>query len=156
MSSNQFKSPKKPTKFLTDFCPMKLGQKSVKNLVGFLGDLKTPKIHSEINWPLHGNKGTSNSQSSIWNPLTGMLVLIACKLCSYIFLKWSAWRARYYQAKHKLANRLDRPFFYSLDQSFWKAFFFQERVRLDHCYFNIEYFNSILWACFLWVDNEFE
>ena len=31
---------------------MKLGQKSVKNLVGFLGDLKTPKIHSEINWPL--------------------------------------------------------------------------------------------------------
>ena len=29
--------------------PMKLGQKSVKNLVGFLGDLKTPKIHSEIN-----------------------------------------------------------------------------------------------------------
>ena len=34
------------------FCPMNLGQKSVKNLVGFLGDLKTPKIHSEINWPL--------------------------------------------------------------------------------------------------------
>ena len=32
---------------------MKLGQKSVKNLVGFLGDLKrTPIIHSEINWPL--------------------------------------------------------------------------------------------------------
>ena len=31
---------------------MKLGQKSVKNLVGFLGDLKTPKFHSEINWPL--------------------------------------------------------------------------------------------------------
>ena len=30
---------------------MKLGQKSVKNLVGFLGDLKTPKI----NWPLAGN-----------------------------------------------------------------------------------------------------
>ena len=31
---------------------MKLGQKSVKNLVGFLGDLKTLKFHSEINWPL--------------------------------------------------------------------------------------------------------
>ena len=31
---------------------MKLGQKSVKNLVDFLGDLKTPKFHSEINWPL--------------------------------------------------------------------------------------------------------
>ena len=27
-------------------------QISVKILVGFLGDLKTPKIHSEINWPL--------------------------------------------------------------------------------------------------------
>ena len=31
---------------------MKLGQKSIKNLVGFSGDLKTPKFHSEINWPL--------------------------------------------------------------------------------------------------------
>ena len=31
---------------------MKLGQKSVKSLVGFLGDLKTLKFHSEINWPL--------------------------------------------------------------------------------------------------------
>ena len=31
---------------------MKLGQISVKNLFGFLGDLKTPKFHSEINWPL--------------------------------------------------------------------------------------------------------
>ena len=29
-----------------------LGQKSAKYLVGFLGDLKTLKIHSEINWPL--------------------------------------------------------------------------------------------------------
>ena len=29
----------------------KVEQKSVKNLVDFLGDLKTPKIHSEINWP---------------------------------------------------------------------------------------------------------
>ena len=27
-------------------------QNSVKNLLGFLGDLKTPKFHSEINWPL--------------------------------------------------------------------------------------------------------
>ena len=31
---------------------MKVGQKSVKSLVGFLGDLKTPKFQSEINWPL--------------------------------------------------------------------------------------------------------
>ena len=31
---------------------MKLGQKSVKILVGFLGDLKTPQFHSEINWAL--------------------------------------------------------------------------------------------------------
>ena len=31
---------------------MKLGQKSVKNLVGFKGNLKTPKFYSEINWPL--------------------------------------------------------------------------------------------------------
>ena len=31
---------------------MKLGQKSVKKLVGFLGDLETPKFHSEINRPL--------------------------------------------------------------------------------------------------------
>ena len=45
-----FKSPKKPTKFLTDFCPMKLGHKSVKKLVYFLGDLKAQKFHSEINW----------------------------------------------------------------------------------------------------------
>ena len=47
-----FKSPKKSTNFLTDLCPSFMGQKSVKNLVGFLGDLKTPKLHSEINWPL--------------------------------------------------------------------------------------------------------
>ena len=47
-----FKSPKKPTKYLPDYCLMKLGQKSVKNLVAFLGDLKTPKIHSEIKWTL--------------------------------------------------------------------------------------------------------
>ena len=31
---------------------MKLEQKSFKNLVAFLGNLKTPKIQSEINWPL--------------------------------------------------------------------------------------------------------
>ena len=31
---------------------MRLGQKYVKSLVGFLGDLKAPKINSEINWPL--------------------------------------------------------------------------------------------------------
>ena len=31
---------------------MKLGQKSIKILVGFLGGLKTPKFHSEINLPL--------------------------------------------------------------------------------------------------------
>ena len=32
--------------------PMMLGQKYVKNLLGFLGDLKTPKMHSDINRPL--------------------------------------------------------------------------------------------------------
>ena len=47
-----FKSPKKPTKFLSDFCPMKQGHKSVKKLVDFLGDLKAQKFHSEIKWPL--------------------------------------------------------------------------------------------------------
>ena len=47
-----FKSPKKSTNFLTNLCPSFLGQKSDKNLVGFLGDLKTPKLHSEINRPL--------------------------------------------------------------------------------------------------------
>ena len=47
-----FKSPQKPTKFLTDFCPSFIGQKSVKNVVSFLGDLKTTKFHSKINWPL--------------------------------------------------------------------------------------------------------
>ena len=46
------KSPKNPTKFLTDFFPMKVGQESVKNLVGFLGYLKTPKIQSQIKWPV--------------------------------------------------------------------------------------------------------
>ena len=35
-----------------DFCSSFTGQKSVKNLVGFLGDLKTLKFYSEINWPL--------------------------------------------------------------------------------------------------------
>ena len=47
-----FKSPKKSTNLMTDLCPSFMGQKSDKNLVGFLGDLKTPKLHSEINWPL--------------------------------------------------------------------------------------------------------
>ena len=32
-----------------------IGQKSVKNLIDFLGDFKTPKFHSEINWPLECN-----------------------------------------------------------------------------------------------------
>ena len=31
---------------------MKLGQKYVKNLIGFLGDLKPQKFHSEIKWRL--------------------------------------------------------------------------------------------------------
>ena len=31
---------------------LKHGQKSVQNLVGFLGDLKAPKFHSEIKGPL--------------------------------------------------------------------------------------------------------
>jgi hypothetical protein len=47
-----FKSPKKTNLILDRFCPMTLGQKFVRNLVGFLGDLKTPKFHSEIIWPL--------------------------------------------------------------------------------------------------------
>ena len=47
-----FKSPKKLTKYLTDFCPSFIGQKSVYNLVAFSGNLKTPKFHSEINLPL--------------------------------------------------------------------------------------------------------
>ena len=58
-----------------DFCPMKVGQKSVKSLVGFLGDLKIPKIHSEINWPLTGEyilwkenmmSKTSNNASTLF------------------------------------------------------------------------------------------
>ena len=49
MSSNL---PKSQPNFKTDFSPMKLGQKSVKHLVGFWGDLKTQKIHSKINWAL--------------------------------------------------------------------------------------------------------
>ena len=47
-----FKSPQKLTKFLTDFCPSFIGQKSVYNLIGFWGDFKTLKFHFEINWPL--------------------------------------------------------------------------------------------------------
>ena len=46
-----FKSPKKQTKFQTYFCPMKLGAEICQILVGFLGDFKTPKSYSEINWP---------------------------------------------------------------------------------------------------------
>ena len=52
MSSNLSKSQ---PNLKTDFCPGFIGQKSVKNLVGFLGDLKTPTVHSEINWPLETN-----------------------------------------------------------------------------------------------------
>ena len=58
-----FKSPKKPTKFLSDFCPMKLGHKSVKKLVDFLGDMKAQKFHSEIRWPL--NVIQVNSQNTM-------------------------------------------------------------------------------------------
>ena len=57
---------------------MKLGQKSVKSLVGFLWDLKTWKFHSEINWPLESSsaekaelillaKGEENPSESIVN-----------------------------------------------------------------------------------------
>ena len=42
----------KANQILSDFCPSFLGQKSGKYLVGFLGDLKAPKIHFEISWPL--------------------------------------------------------------------------------------------------------
>ena len=46
---------KKPTKFLTVFSRnfIAIGQKSVKK-GSLFGDLKTPKFHSEINWPLFG------------------------------------------------------------------------------------------------------
>ena len=40
------------TNFLTDLCPSFMGQKPVKKWVGFFGDLKTTKLHSDINWPL--------------------------------------------------------------------------------------------------------
>ena len=42
----------KANQILDRFLPyevMKLGEESVKNLVGFWEDLKSPKIHSEIN-----------------------------------------------------------------------------------------------------------
>ena len=38
--------------YVEDKKRLKLGQKSAKTLVGILGDLKTPKIHSEIDWHL--------------------------------------------------------------------------------------------------------
>jgi hypothetical protein len=38
--------------FFKGFCPIRLGQKSFKKKVHFLGDLNSPKFHSEINWPL--------------------------------------------------------------------------------------------------------
>ena len=47
-----FKSPKKQTFFKKNFCPMRLGQKSFKKKVHFLGDLNSPNFHSKINWPL--------------------------------------------------------------------------------------------------------
>ena len=50
---------------------MKLGQKSVKNLVGFLGGLKTPKFHSEINWPL--------KESTILNMVIEFLQFLSTK-----------------------------------------------------------------------------
>ena len=55
-----FKSPQKPTKYLPDFCPSFIGQKSGKYLVGFLGDLKAPKIRFEINWPLDASMYSSS------------------------------------------------------------------------------------------------
>ena len=43
----------KANQILDRFLPYEmLGEKYVKHLVGFLGDLKTPKFHSEVNWPL--------------------------------------------------------------------------------------------------------
>ena len=42
---------------------LKLGKKSVKNLVDFLGDLKTPKFHSEINWPLSVSQSMNLTRS---------------------------------------------------------------------------------------------
>ena len=46
----------------------KLGQKSLQNLVHFLGDLKTPKFTTEINWPLQLRKEEIElmKNSKIW------------------------------------------------------------------------------------------
>ena len=46
---------------MTDSYPSFIGQKSAEKLVGFFGHLKTPKFHSEINWPL-----VSNDQIEWW------------------------------------------------------------------------------------------
>ena len=41
-----------------------LGQKYVKEKVRFLEDLKTPKNHYEINWPVKGNENVNHDYSS--------------------------------------------------------------------------------------------
>ena len=51
---------------------MKLGQKSVKNLVAFLGDLKTQNFHSEIIWPLKLASLQQASKKQQNNPLWTM------------------------------------------------------------------------------------
>ena len=84
-----FKSSKKPTKFFQDFCPslkkevkskkqckrVKIksfnywykGQKSGKNSFGYLGNLKAPKGHFEINWQIESHP--KNCQYPIINYL---------------------------------------------------------------------------------------
>ena len=51
-----------------------LGRNPYKNYVAFLGDLKTPKWHFEINWPLAMAAGSG-----------GMLLRLACKISK----RWS-------------------------------------------------------------------
>ena len=72
---------------------MKLGLKSVKNLVGFLGDLKTPKFHSEINWLTFRHlilKHMTAYSDCLWR---GNVFLIYCDLL------WKSWFPYY---KHAL------------------------------------------------------
>ena len=69
---------------------MKLGQKYVKNLVGFLGDLKAPKFHSEINWPLKGKlkfKILGGSDQN-WSCPDFALLAVSAKL-RQCFKNWS-------------------------------------------------------------------
>ena len=78
---------------------MNLGLKFLKNLVGFLGDLKTPKFYFEINWPL-----------SFYSCLVNCLLacFVSCFFfSSEIFQPWAKKCARSY-----LCHRLSLMAFY--------------------------------------------